>query len=110
MMNWGSTILDVICLPPHKDLQIKKEAICHPLKDGFVISIGELRGQISDYRKRLSDGRGIHIREYPTHYMVHWDLVDPSDPLGHLLCDAQHWLFIIGIAAIGFVCLLSELD
>ena len=110
-MNWNNVVSNIICQPYHKDLRIEKETIRHPINDGFNKSIGEPQGQTADFRKRLSDGRGIHIREYPLYYLVHWDLADPSDPIRHLIQDAPHWLVMIGVAALlGFALWFSESD
>jgi len=109
MLSWKYIVSNVLRLPFHQDLKVEKSAICHPAKEGFVKSLGEFQGQIADYRKRLSDGRSIHVREYSTHYLIHWDKVDPSNPIGHLIEDAPHWIFISVIVLLGFIGILSWL-
>jgi len=104
MNNWNSITSSVLRLPLHRDLKVQKSVVCHPTKDGFVKSIGDFQGQIADYRKRLSDGRSIHVREYSTFFSIHWDKVDPSDLMGHLIEDAPHWI-LIGI--FGFIALVG---
>ena len=94
MQRWGDIISSILRLPFHRDMKVKKSVICHPTEDGFIKSVGDFQGQIADYRKRLSDGRSIHVREYPAYFLVHWDKVDPSDLIGHLIEDAPHWIFI----------------
>ncbi len=111
MQSWNTIVQLVLKYPPHQDLKVDKSAVLHPLKEGFVRRIGELQGQIADFGRRLPDGRGVHIREFDDHFLVHWDKVDPSDPIGHLVQDAPHWigigaLVLIGIVAVGLA--LSE--
>jgi len=91
---------------PHEEWRISKNLIPNPLNMGFYASIGDLCGQIADYRLALTDGRSIHSREYKFTYGFHWDNKDPSvDPIGHLVEDAPHWIAIIicGIL-IGAIC------
>ncbi len=100
MGSWDNPIASILRMPFHKDMRVEKSAVCHPIADGFVKSIGDFQGQIADYRKRLEDGRSIHVREYPSCFLIHWDKVDPSDPIGHLVEDAPHWILIgiLGLA------------
>lgn len=92
--------------PVHEEWRISKNFIPHPLTMGFYPSVGDPCGQIRDYRVALTDGRGIHSREYNLAYGLHWDNRDPSlDPLGHLIEDAPHWLIILGLGiAMGALC------
>jgi len=105
MYSWKVVIPSVLANPPHQDLKVDKSIVVHPLKEGFVRRVGELQGQLADYGKRLSDGKGIHIREYSDYFLIHWDKVDPSDPVGHLIQDAPHWIIIsaivLGTALVG---------
>ena len=111
MQRWENTIASILRMPFHRDMSVEKSAVCHPTEDGFVKSIGDFQGQTADYRKRLEDGRSIHVREYPSCFSVHWDKVDPSDLIGHLVEDAPHWIFIgiLGLAVlIGILLWLRE--
>jgi hypothetical protein len=88
----------------HQDFEIEKWRIEHPINDGFEQSVGELKGQSSDWRKTLADGSCIHVLEYPARYVYPRDVHNPnSDPLGHLLDDAPHWLFLIVLVIVGIV-------
>jgi len=108
MYSWRIIIPKVLANPAHEDLKVDKSIVVHPLKEGFVSRIGEIQGQKADYGKRLSDGKGIHVREYTDCFLVHWDVVDPSaDPIGHILNDAPHWIFIGALAL--FVIVLAGL-
>ena len=93
--------------PTHEEWRISKNLIPHPISMGFYPSVGDLYGQIADYRVALADGRGIHSREYKFIYGFHWDNKDSSlDPLGHLIEDAPHWLIILvlGGITVGALC------
>ena len=58
--------------------------------------LGDKKGAIKQYRKGT-----IHIREYADKLTVHADKVDPrTDPLGHLIHDAQEVLIGLAGAAI----------
>jgi hypothetical protein len=99
MSTWNSIIQLVLAKSAHEDLLVHKSMVQHPSSEGFTLRLGDFQGQLADYGKALSDGKGIHIREYADKYVVHWDHADPSvDPVGHLIYDAGHWLVIGGIA------------
>jgi hypothetical protein len=96
--EWEALIQKVLSLPAHKNLKISKDEFLHPLLAGFRKTWGEFRGELANYRKRLLDGKSIHVREFRRVYKVHWDHVDPSvSLLKHLLKDAPHWLVVIVI-------------
>ena len=58
--------------------------------------LGDKKGALKQYRKGT-----IHIREYADKLTVHADKVDPrTDPLGHLIHDAQEVLIGLAGAAI----------
>lgn len=70
----------------------------------FVKSIGELKGQIADWRASFNKSKaGFHAVEFNDHYETHIDSVDPfKDPLGHLLSDSPDTLVgVIAVIAIG---------
>jgi hypothetical protein len=55
--------------------------------------LGASKGAIRQYRHQ-----NLHVREYPDHYSVHIDRIDPrTDPLGHLLVDAPEYLTALAI-------------
>ena len=59
--------------------------------------LGDKKGALKQYRKGT-----IHIREYADKLTVHTDKVDPrTDPLGHLIHDAQEVLIGLAGAALG---------
>jgi hypothetical protein len=63
--------------------------------------IGELKGQISDWRASFKDSNeGFHAVEFTDRYECHIDKVDPNkDPLGHLQEDSPNTLGVIFIVA-----------
>lgn len=76
---------------------------------GYYESSGEPKGQVADYRRALSDGRGIHIRVYSDHLTAHWDRKDPStNPIGHLLQDAPGWAIALGLAGLALLDMLEN--
>lgn len=102
MTTWKTAIDQILVQPPYKELHFSKNSINHPKHSGFQISIGDLQGQVADYRLALKDGRGIHVREFRNYFTIHWDKKDPTvDPIGHLIEDATHWLLFLGIAIVG---------
>ena len=56
----------------------------------FKRSVGELRGQMSDWRASIEGStRGIHVVEFRDHYEIHVDRFDPyKKPVEHLLYDS----------------------
>ena len=55
--------------------------------------LGANKGAIRQYRHQ-----NLHVREYPDHYSVHIDRIDPrTDPFGHLLVDAPEYLTALAI-------------
>ena len=58
--------------------------------------LGDKKGALKQYRKGT-----LHIREYEDRLTVHADKVDPrTDPMGHLIQDAQEVLVGLAGAAI----------
>lgn len=85
MFTWNYVVVEVLHQPCHTNLKVRKTEIAHPSRSSFYLSTGEPQGQLADYRKCLQDGRGLHIREYEEYYLIHWDKVDPSNIIGHLI-------------------------
>ena len=58
--------------------------------------LGDKKGALKQYRNG-----NLHIREYADKFTVHTDKVDPrTDPMGHLIHDAQEVLIGLAGAAI----------
>lgn len=77
---------------PRQDLAVSKEALIHPEDLGWKSSLGAPKGQSADYRIGYKDGTCVHIKEYDSHYLVHWDEKDPGqDLVGHFTQDAPFW-------------------
>jgi len=94
-MSWFVYENRVLQRSVHEDIRIEKVQIERPSSAGFIESIGDPQGQKNDYRKGLKDGRCLHIREYEDHFLLHWDKIDPiQNPIGHIITDAPHWIFI----------------
>ena len=64
--------------------------------------IGELKGQIADWRASFTDSdSGFHAVEFEDRYECHIDKKDPfKDPIGHLVEDSPGTLFTVAI--VGF--------
>jgi hypothetical protein len=63
------------------NILIPKEV--RPIIDQQTTFLGDKKGAIRQYRCG-----NLHIREYRTHYSVHFDNLDPRiDPMGHLMLD-----------------------
>ena len=104
--RWSNVLPSLMHQSLHQDFEIEKLSIEHPASAGFEQSLGELKGQDFDWRKTLADGTCVHVLEYPTCYVYHRDSRNPNtDPLGHLLEDAPHWLFFIALVIVGLVVL-----
>ena len=102
--SWGDVTRAVLNLPEHKDLKVMKWSVPHPLEAGFREGLGDPVGQKANYRLALPNGRGLHVKEYDHHYLIHWDRVDPSiDLVGHIIEDAPHVLAILGIGGIAVI-------
>jgi len=84
---------------PGQEIVIPKELLPRPCEYGFEPIpplLGDPKGAKRQYRLYLRDGRSLHLREYDTHYTLHWDKRDPrTDPLGHLIEDARGTLLFI---------------
>ena len=94
----------VLSYPPHYDLSFPKFDLPHPSRTGFVLRLGEQKGQIADYGLSITDGRGIHVLEYQDRYLVHWDEVDAlTNPIGHIVRDAPQYAPILWLLSLGAV-------
>jgi hypothetical protein len=104
-MRWANVLPALLRQSYHRDFEVEKSSIEHPANAGFRQSLGELKGQ--DWRQTLPDGSCAHVLEYPTSYVYHRDIRNPdTDPWGHLLEDAPHWLFVIALVTVGVIILV----
>lgn len=89
---WQAVALAALALPQHGKVHVPLAEVPHPLESGMYQSRGMAR-RCKHYRHALPDGKGLHVHEYPDHFRVHWDAVDPSiSLLRHLLHDVGHVL------------------
>ena len=75
---WDALASLVLALPPHQPVEVPRERLPHPRACGFYESTGLNRKCLHHFRKRLPDGRGLHVHVHRRRYVVHWDRVDPS--------------------------------
>lgn len=86
----------VRCLPVHQDKQFPKSTVNKKDILHHKSILADRDGQLADYRICLSDGSGLHIKEYENYYKIHWDHYDmATNPLMHLIYDAPHHIFTI---------------
>jgi hypothetical protein len=81
----------------------KGNEIPHPGETSFFgRSIGELKGQVADWRASIDgDVRGFHVVEFDDRYECHLDHRDPSkDPVGHLVEDSPSTLAAILVGGV----------
>ena len=90
---------------PKEGSEVPRPEGCSFLKK----DLGELKGQIADWRASFSDSdTGFHAVEFEDRYECHIDRKDPfKDPLGHLLEDSPGTLFVVGLVAIGTLLMYS---
>ncbi|HIE34911.1 MAG TPA: hypothetical protein EYP79_01775 [Campylobacterales bacterium] len=94
---WGPYFTKLRTAAFYQPIRIPKSFVPHPSKVGFVKHLGELRGQLADWRKDIPSVGHVHVVEYADYYLVHKDKASLlSNPIGHLIYDAPHW----GIAII----------
>ncbi|MEM0121116.1 MAG: hypothetical protein QW514_04500 [Thermoprotei archaeon] len=105
LASWNDLIKHVQELPPHVDLLIKKSQVKEPWLYGFrKSSIGWRKGAMRTWRLALTNGKGIHIREYSDHFKIHWDIADPrKNPLKHFVYDTRRLYNAIRILLIFIV-------
>ncbi len=70
-------------------ITIQKWQVEHPRVAGMRRSLGLPLGQMADWRMPYPGCHGLHVREFPDHYSVHIDRVNPHCDLpGHVAADA----------------------
>lgn len=85
--SWERRVLET--MPAHQEVVIPRFSEAHLLAKGYRTSMGEPHGQREDYRRKLPDGRGLHVKDYEDRMTIHWDKVDPSvSRIRHLIYDA----------------------
>ena len=99
--NW-SQILEELKREEHGcTMRLPAHTMEHPRDAGMSLSVGLPMGQRNDYRLKLDDCSGLHVRDFRTHYEAHIDKVHPScDPVEHALRDAPG-ATILGMTALG---------
>lgn len=99
--TWHEVLASLKAEEPGTILRLPKEWLPHPEDAGARRSIGLPFGQRSDYRWRLADCSGLHVRDFGSHYEAHIDQVDPQcDLVGHALKDIPG-AHVAGGAAVG---------
>lgn len=79
------------------EIEIPKELRPFMLQKAKETRLGHRNGANRQYRYG-----NLHIREYDDKYLVHMDKADPlTDPLGHIVLDAQE--ILVGLVS-GAVC------
>ena len=98
LISWQQIEEYVLQLSHQQNVQVPKESVVHPQTAGIPYSWFA-------YRKSVSDGRAIDIKEDEDYYPTHWDWHNPSTHLiEHALDDAPEWWLLATIgsgAAIG---------
>ena len=99
--DWRRVLEALKAESPGTILRMPKNWLPHPEDAGAKRAIGMPMGQRADFRWRLSDCSGFHIRDFGSFYEAHIDQIDPScDPVEHLRQDAPGG-YVAGAAALG---------
>lgn len=86
---------------PGTILRLPKHWVPHPEDAGAIRSLGLPFGQSADFRWRLGDCTGLHVRDFQGFYEAHLDEVHPACGfVEHLRQDAPH-AYVAGMAALG---------
>ena len=98
---WDQIFIMLSTEPSGEVLRIEKHVSIHPQSAGARQSLGLPMGQQADFRWVAGDCRGLHVRDFGTHYEAHIDKVDPScDLVEHLRNDAPV-VYVAGFSALG---------
>lgn len=101
LRSWQDVASILLREPVGTTLRFRKGLLVHPTRAGMTASIGLPQGQIADFRGRLLEGRGLHVKDFDSHYEAHIDAVHPAvNPIEHLRQDAPA-VFVGGGAALG---------
>jgi len=82
----------------HATLKISLKKLKNPEKAGYLPSMGIPSGQEKTWRKKMPDGRSLHLKRYETHYTLHYDTIHPEDfptLLAHVKADLGDYLDLI---------------
>lgn len=87
LYTWA--VIAAKCRRKAGEVMVRKGAVRHPrYSKGFTRSLGLPQGERANWRKELSNGECLHVKEYERYYAVHIDLFHPhSAPLEHLIGD-----------------------
>jgi len=101
LFTWTDVIANLRPYAMGTILRFPKGRLPHPKTFGMTESVGLPEGQAADYRKVLQGGRGLHVKDFATHYEAHVDAVHPAVNLHeHLRVDAPG-TYVAGGAALG---------
>jgi hypothetical protein len=79
------------------EIEVPKELRPFMLSNAKETQLGHKNGAIKQYRYG-----NLHIREYDDKYLVHMDKANPlTDPIGHIIYDAQEILAGLAVGAVG---------
>ena len=99
----------IITLPAHRDIKVNRDFFNREWLNEHKSRFADYDGQNTDYRILLTDGKSIHVKEYVNHYKIHWDKSDlATNPIGHLINDAPHYIIIIILAVASAYLLLKK--
>jgi hypothetical protein len=71
--EWSEVLATLERHAPGTVYRLPKWPLPLPADDGAYPTIGMPEGQKSDYRFRLQDGRGLHVRVFEDRYEAHLD-------------------------------------
>lgn len=101
MGHWNIVFSQLVTYPAGEALLVPKHLAVHPEAAGARRSMGLPVGQQADFRWIIGDCRGLHVRDFGTHYEAHIDRVDPAcDLVEHLRQDSPG-SYVAGSAALG---------
>ncbi len=89
MKIWMDITRNVVTSKRHQDHFFVK-SVTESLPSYFEERVGFLKKNLKKHWcYELPDGKSIHVKEYSSYYLVHWDSIDPNrKPLQHLIVDA----------------------
>ncbi|MCA8934717.1 MAG: hypothetical protein KDB68_00805 [Planctomycetes bacterium] len=92
-------------LQPQEEYWVAREEVQAPESFGFTESVGaENEGVLAHWRMPFEDGPELHVREFASGYLVHWDRYQLSkQPLMHLIHDAPGWVKLAFLFGAGFL-------
>lgn len=98
---WSQVLSALRPHPTGTVVRLPKHWLPHPADAGARRSVGLPLGQTADFRWKLGDCAGLHVRDFGGHYEAHIDSVDPACGLvEHLRRDAPQ-IYVGGAVAVG---------